>query len=108
MAGKGYLLIMLIIAVIFAIIAPIVTRLVQAAISRRREYLADAGGAQLTRYPEGLASALEKIKNHNKGKMNVSEAMSHIFFIDPNKNPLDQLFATHPPLDKRIKTLRSM
>jgi len=106
--GKGYLLIMLIIAVIFAIFAPIATRLVQAAISRRREYLADAGGAQLTRYPEGLASALEKIKSYNKGKMNVSEALSHIFFIDPNKSPLDELFATHPPVDKRIKTLRAM
>ena len=105
--GKGFV-IMLIIAAILAIFAPIATRLVQAAISRRREYLADAGGAELTRYPEGLASALEKIKNYNKGKMNVSEAMSHIFFIDPNKNPLDQLFATHPPIDKRIKTLRSM
>jgi len=106
--GKGYLLIMLIIAVIFAIFAPIVTRLVQVAISRRREYLADAGGAQLTRYPEGLASALEKIKSYNKGKMNVSEAISHIFFIDPNKSPLDELFATHPPVDKRIKILRAM
>lgn len=106
--GKGYLLIMLIIAVIFAIVAPIATRLVQAAISRRREFMADAGGAQLTRYPEGLASALEKIKSYNKGKMNVSEAVSHIFFIDPNKSPLDELFATHPPVDKRIKTLRAM
>ena len=99
---------LLIIGIILAIFAPIIVRLVQLAISRRREYLADASSAQLTRYPEGLASALEKIKNINGGKMKVSEAVSHLFFTDPNKSGLDSLYATHPPLEKRIEILRSM
>jgi len=103
---KGGLLIL--VGVVLAIFAPIIVRLVQLAISRRREYLADASSVQLTRYPEGLASALEKIKKINAGKMKVSEAVSHLFFTDPNKSPLDSLYATHPPLKKRIKILRSM
>jgi len=106
--GGAIILIMFIIAILFAIIAPIVTRLVQAAISRRREYLADASGAELTRYPDGLANALEKIKKINEGKMKVSEAVSHLFISDPNRSPLDNLFATHPPLSERIRILRSM
>jgi heat shock protein HtpX len=93
---------------ILAVFAPIVSRLVQAMISRRREYLADAGSVELTRYPEGLASALEKIKNKNMGKMKVSESISHLFISDPNRSPLDELFATHPPLEKRIEVLRRM
>lgn len=104
----GIIIIMFIVAIVLAILAPLVTRLVQSAISRRREFLADASGAELTRYPEGLASALEKIKKVNEGKMNVSEAVSHLFISDPNKSPLDSLFATHPPLEQRIKILRSM
>jgi heat shock protein HtpX len=100
--------ILLLIGIILAIFAPIVVRLVQLAISRKREYLADASSVKLTRYPGGLASALEKIKNINKGKMKVSEAVSHLFFTDPNKSGLDSLHATHPPLEKRIKILRSM
>lgn len=103
--GGGLLLL---IGILFAIIAPIVTRLVQAAISRQREFLADASAVQLTRYPYGLASALEKIMRINKGKMKVNEAVSHLFFSDPNRSPLDVLFATHPPIEERIKILRSM
>jgi len=106
--GGGVVLIMIVIAVVLAIFAPIVTRIVQAAVSRRREFLADASGAELTRYPDGLANALEKIKKVNQGKMNVSEAVSHLFISDPNKSPLDSLFATHPPLEERIKILRAM
>jgi heat shock protein HtpX len=107
--GGGLIIIMLVIAVILAIFAPLLTRIVQAAVSRKRELLADAGSAELTRYPDELASALEKIKKINTGKkMNVSEAMSHLFISDPNRSPLDNLFATHPPLDQRIKLLRAM
>lgn len=106
--GGAAILAMVIIAVILAILAPIVTRLVQAAISRRREFLADASGAELTRYPEGLAKALEKIRKKNEGKMDVSESMSHLFISDPNKSPLDNLFATHPDINERIRILRSM
>lgn len=98
----------ILIGFILAIFAPIIVRLVQFAISRRREYLADASSAKLTRYPTGLANALEKIMNTNRGKMKVSEAVSHLFFVDPNKSPLDQLYATHPDIRDRIRILRSM
>lgn len=93
---------------ILAIVAPIVTRLVQLAVSRRREFLADASAAELTRYPDGLADALEKLNKYNSGKMNVSEAMSHLFISDPNKSALDALYNTHPPIEERVKRLREM
>ena len=104
----GIMIVLLIIGIILAIFAPIATRLVQYAVSRKREYLADASGAGLTRYPEGLASALEKIASKNQGRINVSEAVSHLFFVDPKKSSLDSLFATHPPINERIKRLREM
>jgi len=105
---EGGLNILILAGLVLAILAPIASRLVQAFISRRREFLADASSVQLTRYSEGLASALEKIKNFNRGKMDVSDAISHLFISDPNRNPLDELFATHPPLEERIKVLRAM
>lgn len=106
--GGGSILLLIIIGAILALIAPIAVRLVQFAISRRREFLADASAVELTRYPEGLASALEKIMKINQGEMKVSEAVSHLFFVDPNKSPLDKLYATHPPIEERIRILRSM
>lgn len=93
---------------ILAIFAPLLTRIVQFAVSRKREYLADASGAELTRYPDGLASALEKISENNRGDMDVSEAVSHLFIADPNRSALDSLYATHPPIDERIKRLKAM
>jgi len=104
----GITLVILAVGFILAIFAPLLTRLVQFAVSRKREYLADASGVELTRYSEGLAAALEKIKNNNRGNMKVSEAVSHLFFVDPNKSALDALYATHPPIDERIKRLRQM
>ena len=104
----GIMVILLIVGIILAIFAPIAVRLVQFAISRKREYLADASGVSITRYPEGLASALEKLASQNKGRINVSEAVSHLFFVDPKKSSLDSLFATHPPIKERIKRLRAM
>lgn len=104
---RGFGLLILV-GLLLAIISPIIVRLVQLSISRKREYLADASSAQLTRYPDGLADALEKIKKYNEGNMKVSEAVSHLFFADPNKSPLDNLFATHPPIEERIKILREM
>jgi len=101
-------LIIVAVGFILAIFAPIVTRLVQLAVSRRREYMADASGAELTRYPDGLADALEKIMRHNRGEMKVSEAVSHLFIADPNRSALDALYATHPPIEERIKRLREM
>jgi len=105
---NGIMILLLIVGIILAIIAPIATRLVQYAISRKREYLADASGVSLTRYPEGLASALEKIANKNQGRINVSEAVSHLFFVDPKQTSLDSIFGTHPPIQERIKRLRNM
>jgi len=99
---------LIIAGLILAIIAPIVVRLVQLSISRKREYLADATGVKLTRYPPGLAGALEKIKKYNQGRMNVSEAVSHLFISDPKNTFMDNIFATHPPIDRRIEKLRSM
>jgi heat shock protein HtpX len=93
---------------ILAIFAPLLTRIVQFGVSRKREYLADASGAELTRYPDGLASALEKISENNRGDMDVSEAVSHLFIADPNRSALDSLYATHPPIDERIKRLKAM
>jgi len=106
--GGGMAAVLILVGLLLAVIAPIATRLVQAMISRRREYLADASAVELTRYPEGLASALEKIMKKNQGKMEVSEAISHLFFTDPKRSPLDDLFATHPPISERIKILRQM
>ncbi len=105
--GSGGVL-LIIIGLVLAIFAPIIVRFVQAAVSRKRELLADASAVQLTRYPEGLASALEKIGGANKGNMQVNEAVSHLFFVDPVKSSLDDLTATHPPIEERVKLLRSM
>jgi heat shock protein HtpX len=100
--------IFLVIGIALAILAPIFTQLIQLAVSRQREYLADSSGAYLTRNPNGLASALEKIKNHNTNTK-VNGAVSHLYFVNPflPKNA-ESLFATNPPIDKRIKRLREM
>jgi heat shock protein HtpX len=106
--GGGFEVAVMLLGLILAIVAPIAVALVQYAISRRREYMADASGAELTRFPEGLASALEKIKNSNPGKMKVDEAVSPLFISDPNHSALDNILATHPPIEERIKRLRQM
>jgi heat shock protein HtpX len=100
--------IFLVIGIALAILAPIFTQLIQLAVSRQREYLADSSGAYLTRNPNGLASALEKIKNNNTDTK-VNGAVSHLYFVNPllPKNA-ESLFATHPPIDERIKRLREM
>jgi heat shock protein HtpX len=100
--------IFLVIGIILAILAPIFTQLIQLAVSRQREYLADSSGAYLTRNPNGLASALEKIKDQNTNTK-VNGAVSHLYFTNPllSKNA-DSWFATHPPIDERIKRLKEM
>jgi heat shock protein HtpX len=99
----------LILGIIAAILAPLVAALIQMAISRQREYLADATGALTTRYPEGLASALEKIKQHGSVARRQNSATAHLFFANPLKSGgLSSLFSTHPPIDERIERLRSM
>ncbi len=101
-------LIIVAVGFLLAIFAPIATRLVQLAVSRRREFLADASAAELTRYPDGLADALAKIGKLNSGNMKVSESVSHLFISDPNKSALDAIYSTHPPIEERIKRLREM
>jgi heat shock protein HtpX len=108
--GKGSAYI-IIIGIILAILAPIIVRLVQLAISRRREFAADAGAVQLTRYPGGLISALEKIKTaySTRGvKTKVNEAVAPMFFADPIRKRMVNLFNTHPSIDKRIEVLKRM
>ena len=105
--------IFLIIALVLAILSPIAATLIQLSVSRKREYLADASGSLLTRYPEGLASALEKLKNDHTPPRKASNATAHLFIENPFdnkkvKNFFTGIFNTHPPLEERIKILRSM
>jgi heat shock protein HtpX len=96
-------------AIVAAIIAPIAATLLQLAISRRREYLADATGALTTRYPEGLASALEKIEKTGSVTRVQNTSTAHMFFANPLKSQgFLGLFSTHPPIEARIKALREM
>ena len=104
--NKGNL-VFFIIGIALAIIAPIVVKLVQLAISRRREYMADAGAVEITRYPKGLIGALEKIKYDGK-RLNVSKAVAPMFISDPLKERIFAIFQTHPPIDERIKILKAM
>ncbi|MFB6226193.1 MAG: M48 family metallopeptidase [Candidatus Paceibacteria bacterium] len=98
-----------IIGFVLILVSPIVAQLIKLAISRKREYLADASGVDLTRYPEGLASALEKITNSDKQLDTASSATAHLFISNPFKNKFfSKLFSTHPPAEERIKRLRDM
>jgi heat shock protein HtpX len=99
-----------IIALVFVILAPIFAMLLQFAISREREYLADAAGAKLTRYPEGLAGALEKIAYSGIPLEKGSKANQHMYIVNPfyPTKELSALFATHPPIKERIRRLRAM
>ena len=102
---------MLIIGIVVAILAPIAATLIQFAISRKREYLADASGSLLTRYPEGLASALEKIGQYGVPMKRQSTAIAHLYIANPTGSGIfgkkvGNLFSTHPPLEDRIKKLR--
>ncbi|MBI4835507.1 MAG: M48 family metallopeptidase [Planctomycetes bacterium] len=100
----------LVIGLVLAILAPIVAQLIYFAISRRREYLADASGALFTRYPEGLASALEKI-GASSGRyqlQSANRATAPMYIINPLKAEAASLSATHPPIEERVKILRSM
>jgi heat shock protein HtpX len=95
--------------IIAAILAPLVATLIQLAISRRREYLADATGALTTRYPEGLASALEKIAAHGSALKRQNTSTAHLFFANPIKGKnLAVLFSTHPPVEERVARLHEM
>lgn len=102
---------LLIIGLVLAILAPLSANLIQLAVSRKREYLADASGALLTRYPEGLANALEKIKADAEPMQTNNRAMAHLYISDPTASfseKISGLFSTHPPINERISKLRQM
>lgn len=100
---------LLVFGLVAAIIAPLVAALVQAAVSRQREYLADATGAMTTRYPEGLARALEKIGGGTSQTRTQNSSMAHAWFANPLRDGgLNRLFATHPPIEARINRLREI
>jgi len=105
-------IIMFLVALLLAILAPIAASLMQLAISRKREFLADADGALLTRFPEGLASALEKISSDQEVLEVANKATAHMYIVNPLKGKrgtgLAKLFMTHPPIEERIKRLREM
>ncbi|MBI5728755.1 MAG: M48 family metallopeptidase [Candidatus Magasanikbacteria bacterium] len=95
--------------IVLAILSPLIAELIKLAVSRKREYLADASGALLTRYPAGLAGALKKIANDNLATTNASTATAHLYFTNPFKTGgFRNLFSTHPPLEERIKKLTGM
>jgi len=102
--------IFLIIGIVLAILSPLIAQIIQLAISRKREFLADASGALLTRYPEGLASALNKISRYNAPLQKVSTATAHLFITNPlgGKFSVSNLFSTHPPIEERINALMEM
>lgn len=110
-------IIMLVVMIALAILAPIAAQMIKFAVSRSREYLADASGALLTRYPEGLASALQKISTYSKPMKGANHATAHLFISSPF-GPKEKkagigakfngLFATHPPVEQRIQKLREM
>ncbi|MDO8658682.1 MAG: M48 family metallopeptidase [Candidatus Levybacteria bacterium] len=112
--GSGNVqVIFMIIGIILAILSPIIATLIQLAISRKRELLADASASLLTRYPEGLASALEKISQDREPLEAANNATAHLYIVNPFKGKeiksfLAGLFNTHPPIEERIKILRSM
>jgi heat shock protein HtpX len=106
--GRGQAIAMVLLIVLL-ILAPILATLVRLAVSRRREYLADATGAYITRNPDGLASALAKLRDYRGTPMKVSEGVQHMYFTNPvaKLNALTWM-ATHPPIDDRISRLRRM
>jgi len=106
--GGQFQAIMIIVGIVLAILAPIIAMIIQLSISRKREYLADATGALLTRYPEGLASALEKISADTNVLKANNRATAHLYITEPTKKKVSALFMTHPPVEDRIKKLRAM
>lgn len=105
--GNGIIALLGIIAII---LAPIVANLIKLAISRKREFLADASGALITRYPEGLASALEKIASDSTPMKKQSTSIAHLFISSPfkDKSFVSRLYSTHPPVEERVAALRGM
>ena len=109
--GNQLALILMLVGVVLAILSPIIAQMVQLAISRRREFLADASGAMLTRYPKGLADALQKISSDPEPLEAANKATAHLYITNPLKGQegwFDHMFDTHPPVRDRIKALEAM
>ena len=100
--------ILMILGLICLIISPIFSKLLQLAVSRKREYLADATAVQFTRNPDGLISALIKISNDPNELQNASNSTAHMYISNPFKNKKINLFSTHPPIEDRIEALRNI
>ena len=111
---QGYLgLLILILGLVAAILAPLAASLIRLSISRKREFLADASGALLTRYPEGLARALEKISSDETQMKVANNSTAHLFIASPfrgkqTKSWFTKIFMTHPPVKERVRALRGM
>ncbi|MGK2855258.1 MAG: M48 family metalloprotease [Microbacteriaceae bacterium] len=107
--NNGGNIIMLVIGLVTVLVAPLVAAVVQAAVSRQREYLADATGALTTRHPEALASALHKLAEYGRPMIKQNTSMAHLWLNDPLKpSMMNRLFATHPPIGERITRLRQI
>jgi heat shock protein HtpX len=109
--GSGGAAVILALALVMAILSPLIAQLIRFAISRKREFLADASGAMLTRYPPGLASALRKISADKEPLEAANKATAHMYIVNPLKDisgPVNKLFSTHPPIEERIAALEKM
>ena len=109
--GSGGAAVILALALVMAILSPLIAQLIRFAISRKREFLADASGAMLTRYPPGLASALRKISADKEPLEVANKATAHMYIVNPLKDirgPINKLFSTHPPIEERIAALEKM
>jgi heat shock protein HtpX len=110
--GGGLIaLAILIVAILLAILAPILAQIIQFAVSRQREFLADASGVELTRYPQGLANALKKLRDSDTTLRTANRGTAHLFIANPIKkfsNWSDTVFSSHPPINERIRRLESL
>ncbi|MDP2914418.1 MAG: zinc metalloprotease HtpX [Candidatus Aminicenantes bacterium] len=103
--------IFLIVGLVMALLSPLIAQFIRLAISRKREFLADASGAMLTRYPAGLASALRKLEDDTEPLEAANKATAHLYIVNPLKNikgAVNKLFSTHPPIEERIAALDKM
>jgi heat shock protein HtpX len=109
--GGNAAAILIVVALVLAILSPIIAQLIRLAISRKREFLADASGAQLTRYPPGLASALKKLAADREPLEAANKATAHLYIVNPLKDVkgrVNKLFSTHPPIEERVAALEKM
>lgn len=109
--GGGGAALILALALVMAVLSPLIAQLIRLAISRKREFLADAGGAMMTRYPPGLASALRKISADKEPLEVANKATAHLYIVNPLKDlkgTVNKLFSTHPPVEERIAALEKM